>query len=165
MLEGPLVVFRVQDCEGRGPWRAGFSRRWVEARDDHANLPPWFVEFGLGAVWYRDPAEVVACGCQRLADLRRWVSATEYKTLTTFGYRAVRIEADRIICASAVQCLFARRRPLTVDVIGVDLWPADAVAYYADIVAYHADIAKMRKALGRANNGRTGPATAETRHD
>ena len=39
-------IYRVQDAQGRGPWKPGFSHRWVEDRPDHYNLPPWFVEFG-----------------------------------------------------------------------------------------------------------------------
>jgi len=41
-----LFVYRVQDKEGRGPWRPGFSQIWVETRLDHMFLPPWYVEFG-----------------------------------------------------------------------------------------------------------------------
>jgi hypothetical protein len=46
----PARVYRVQDVEGRGPWRPGFSRLWVRDRDDHDNLRPWVEQFGVGII-------------------------------------------------------------------------------------------------------------------
>ena len=36
------TVYRVQDADGRGPFKPGFSHQWVEERADHENLLPWF---------------------------------------------------------------------------------------------------------------------------
>ena len=116
------VIYRIQDKDGRGPWRPGFSRRWVETRPDHDNLPPWIVEFG--------PVHLqvlygCACGsgCMNLDQLRRWFTESEYRTLLKFGYRAVRMEVGRVLAKSDIQCLFERAKPLSEDVIEVDLYP------------------------------------------
>lgn len=41
------TIYRVQDAEGRGPWRPGFSKYWVCDRDDHDVLIPWMKECAL----------------------------------------------------------------------------------------------------------------------
>ena len=116
-----LVVLRIQDADGRGPWKPGFSRRWVEDRPDHENLPPWFVEFGrvdkLALV-----GEHVGSGCRTVEQLRRWFSPSEYMTLRRFGYRAVRMAVGRLLAESDRQCVFGRARPLREDVEPVELY-------------------------------------------
>ena len=116
-----VVVYRVQDKDGRGPWRPGFSRRWVEDRDDLKNLPPWYVE--LGPIHRK---AVVGCavgsGCLTKEQLRRWFTESEYRTLVRYGYRAVRMEAGRILGQSGIQCVFERTKPLSEDVIEIDLY-------------------------------------------
>ena len=40
------VIFRVQDAEGRGPWKPGFSSQWMdEARPEW--LPPIYDELNI----------------------------------------------------------------------------------------------------------------------
>ena len=34
------LVYRIQDNEGRGPWKPGFSSQWVIEREDLENLLP-----------------------------------------------------------------------------------------------------------------------------
>ncbi len=116
-------VFRVQDRDGRGPWKPGFSRRWVEHRPDHDNLPPWFYEFGdvrRRAIF----GAYLGCGCRTLEQLRRWITQSEYATLAGHGYRAVRLEVGRILAESSVQCVFERAAPLRDGAEGVELYPA-----------------------------------------
>ncbi len=120
-LEGPLVVFRIQDGEGRGPWKPGFSHRWVEYREDHRNLVPWFVEFGNVHLTALD-GEHIGSACRTLDQLRRWFTPSEYATLQVYGYRAVRMEVGRLLAESAKQVLFGRAKPLNSDVIGVELY-------------------------------------------
>jgi hypothetical protein len=114
-------VFRVQDKDGRGPWKPGFSHKWVEDRPDHDNLPPWFVEFGRvdRLVLY---GETCGCGCRTLDQLRRWFTKSEWRKLKKYGYRAVKIEIGRMLAQSDIQCVFARIKPLREDVEAVELW-------------------------------------------
>jgi hypothetical protein len=117
------IVYRVQDSDGRGPWKPGFSQRWAEDREDWDNLPPWYVEFGrvdqrgiLGMA--------MGSACLTLEQLRRWFTASEYATLQRYGYRAVRMEVGRVLAESPVQCFIERSKPLHEDVIEVELYPA-----------------------------------------
>ena len=135
-----LVVLRIQDADGRGPWQPGFSRRWVEDRPDHENLPPWFVEFGrvdkLALV-----GEHVGSGCRTLEQLRRWFTPTEYATLRRFGYRAVRMAAGRLLAESDKQCVFGRARPLREDVEPVELYEHNASREAGAVApSLHADV-------------------------
>lgn len=119
-------MYRVQDDEGRGPWRPGFSQRWVEDRpaSEFAALQPWPSEFGpvhLRAIFGMH----LGCGCTSIVQLRRWFTPTEYRRLLSFGYRAVRMGVGRVLAESAIQCVFERAKPLTQDVEAVELYPAD----------------------------------------
>jgi hypothetical protein len=118
-------VFRVQDKDGRGPFKPGFSSTWVEDRDDHDNLVPWFVEMG------RVDLQMIAgmsggTACRTLEQLRRWFTPSEYKTLRRHGYQAVRLEAGRIIGESSIQLFFERCRPLREGATPVELYPENA---------------------------------------
>ncbi len=116
------IVYRVQDLDGRGPWKPGFSRRWVEDRPDHDALLPWPLEFGTGILDRLLTGEAAGCGCRTLEQLRRWFTASEYKKLLGYGYRAVQMEVGRILAESEIQCLFGRAKPLREDVSSVELY-------------------------------------------
>lgn len=115
------AIFRVQDKEGRGPWRPGFSHKWVEDRDDHDNLVPWLHEFGRvdGTAIY---GMAIGCGCLTLDQLRRWFTESEYRTLQRYGYHAVKMQVGRVLAASELQCVFERAKPLRCDVERVELY-------------------------------------------
>lgn len=115
------TVYRVQDRSGRGPWKPGFSHRWVEDRDDHDLLIPWYQQFG----WVNKNAISgmhVGCGCRTLEQLRRWFTAGEYQTLLQFGYQAVQLEVGRILGESDIQLVFERARPLREAAVPVELY-------------------------------------------
>lgn len=106
-------VFRVQDAEGRGPWRPGFGYRWEGPyRPDLENLKPPWVEFGPGLFAQMVLAEHYGSGCLTQEQLRRWFTEPEYRRLIGLGFQAVELDADRIIAASKIQCFFARWKPL-----------------------------------------------------
>ena len=116
------TVYRVQDSDGRGPWKPGFSHLWVEDREDHDNLPPWFVEFGR--VDKRGIfGMTMGSACKSLDQLRRWFTASEYATLKRYGYRAVMVDEVRLLAQSPVQCFIQRVKPFNVDVVEVELYP------------------------------------------
>lgn len=116
-----MTVYRVQDKDGRGPWKPGFSHRWVETRPDHDNLLPWPFEFG------RVDRKAISgmhlgCGCKTLDQLRRWFSETEYDALLGLGYCAVKMKVGRILGESETQCVFERAKPLKSDVKVIHLY-------------------------------------------
>lgn len=118
------VVFRVQDADGRGPWKPGFSHNWVVDRPDHENLLPSYQEFDLPQVkrsalygaW-------LGTGCTTLKQLRRWFTFAEYLKLMRFGYQAVEMEVGRILAESNTQCVFERAKPLNADLNVILLYP------------------------------------------
>ncbi len=119
-----ITVYRVQDADGRGPWKPGFSHFWVEDRDDHDSLIPWYHEFGPV---HRNAivGMSMGCGCRTLEQLRRWFTPTEYARLRAYGYRAVQMDVGRILAESAIQCVFERAKPLRKDVAAVVLYEAE----------------------------------------
>lgn len=92
------TVYRIQDAEGRGPWRPGFSKFWVEDRDDHDLLLPWYQQFG------RVDQRVLSgmhmgCGCKTVEQLQRWFIPTEYRRLVAYGFHAVQMDVGRILAS------------------------------------------------------------------
>ena len=114
-----IIIYRIQDKHGRGPWKPGFSHRWVQTREDHNNLHPWYVEFGeLDFSSFNH----CAVGCLSVEQLRRWFSQHEYKTLLKYGYNSVKICVDEIIATSDIQTVFSRKKPLFKDVLKIKLY-------------------------------------------
>lgn len=109
----PKTIYRIQDEIGRGPWRPGFSSHWVISRDDHCYLLPYYVEFmKMPDLFECNQDHYVACGCRTIKQLKRWFIKQEYKTLLKYGYRAVVLDAEKIIAESDKQCVFRRTKPL-----------------------------------------------------
>lgn len=110
-------IYRIQDKDGRGPWRPRFSHKWVIDRADLENLKPFFLEFpsiqlkrGCGS------------GCRTLVQLRRWFVKDEYTTLIQYGYNAVEIYINEILAESEFQVVFYRDLPFHKDVHIVELY-------------------------------------------
>lgn len=124
-LVEPIVrhIFRMQDKDGRGPFKPGFTIKWNEGREDMASLPPFYCEFpsfNAGTDVMAD--EYCGCACASLKKLRRWFTKTEYTRLKKLGYRAVKLKADRIIHESDIQIIFARKRPLMLGATEIKLY-------------------------------------------
>jgi hypothetical protein len=114
-------IYRVQDAEGRGPWRPGFSACWVEDRPDHENLQPCFDEFPY-VLRKHMAGMAIGCGCRTLHQLRRWITFSEYSKLKGYGYQAVRMQPGRILGESAIQLVFDRAKPLNSEFEPVNLY-------------------------------------------
>lgn len=116
------TIYRIQDKDGRGPFKPGFSHKWTEDRPDHMNLVPWALEFGnvlRGSI----RGMSIGCGCTTVEQLKRWFTQSEYSKLLTFGYRAVKMDVGRVLGESNIQCVFERCKPLKEDVEPFDLYP------------------------------------------
>jgi hypothetical protein len=121
------IVYRIQDADGRGPWKPGFSNNWVEAREDHKNLTPWLEEFGpvhLNAL----TGSHLGCACKTVDQLKRWFTVSEYQTLLDHGYSAVRLRVDRILAESDKQCVVSRSIPLRECVTVFNLYPKNQIS-------------------------------------
>lgn len=118
------TVYRIQDAEGRGPWRPGFSKFWVRGRADLANLRPWMEEFKELRVLPRGE-HYYGCACRTPEQLRRWFTRDEYATLRNYDFRAVSMQADYILAESTTQLVFMRALPLRIGAASVDLYGLD----------------------------------------
>jgi len=114
-------VLRIQDFDGRGPFKPGFSHNWVESRPDHMYLIPWTQEFGRLDKKIL-PGEVMGCGCKTIEQLRRWFTKKEYDKLVQFGYHSVKMKVGRIIASSDIQLVFGRLKPLKQDFEIIELY-------------------------------------------
>lgn len=117
------IIFRIQDSDGRGPWKPGFSHTWSEERDDWDNLHPWPQQFGLGIMKLRDKNKHMGCGCLSISQLQRWFTFKEYQRLALVGYKSVMLNGATIIAQSDIQCVFERALPLSRNTTTFELWP------------------------------------------
>src|SRR5208282_10475 len=110
-----MLIYRIQDNEGRGPYRPGFSTKWLDDDPRALGLLPWFEEFGTSIL---RGTEGMHCGsgCSSLKQLALWFSESEFKRLRNFDYSLVAMDVDRILAHSSVQLVFARYKPLNQDV-------------------------------------------------
>ena len=117
------TVFRIQDVNGRGPYKPGFSRVWLDADHEEAkaHLVPWFEELGRvdRLALY---GSVVGCGCVSVEQLRGWFTPSEYGRLVGHGYRAVKMDRVRILAQSSIQCVFERAGALSEGVEPFELY-------------------------------------------
>jgi len=107
------TLYRVQDKDGRGPFKPGFSHMWVAARGN--SLPPIYDELGISPVNLREiiPVGVHAgCACKSMDDLRKWFRRDELRRLSKFGYEIVPFSPDMVIAETDTQVLFGMRTPL-----------------------------------------------------
>lgn len=116
-----LTVYRMQDAEGRGPWRPGMGLLWVEDRPDHDNLRTTLEEFG-NFIPSLTRGKHFGCGCRTVEQMRRWFTQGEYRSLKRFGYRAVMLDVDRIAKESLTQLIFERDRPLREGAVEFNLY-------------------------------------------
>lgn len=105
-----MTIYRIQDKDGRGPWRPGFSHKWLEDRPDHDNLKAIYEEFpecmtGLDRNFHH------GVGCTDIAQLQRWFTESEYKKLRMYGFMAKEMEGE-ILYQSETQCLFRTAKPI-----------------------------------------------------
>lgn len=116
-------VYRMQDAEGRGPWKPGFSELWAEDRTPAEYLALYPIPVKMMHDFRRlAGTKHMGYGCETIEDLRLWFKFGEHLTLRNYGYRVVRIEVDEILCRTITQLLFTRSIPLSKDVQYIDLY-------------------------------------------
>lgn len=114
-----MLVYRVQDKRGRGPFGPGLAVKWLEPRADHDNLTPYYIQWPE----FRPTADSNhGCACINLNQLRRWFTESEYKKLQALGFKAVRMKVDEVLRQSEIQCIFRRKKALRKDVEPIVLY-------------------------------------------
>lgn len=118
------VFLRVQDRDGRGPFKPGMPDRWLdpEGRD----FPAVHEEFGLG--WRDEIPHGWHCGCafRSVEQMRTWFSPWECERLSNLGYNLVSLRA-RPLRESAWQSIIVRPAPLRWGGV-IQPWPLQAPA-------------------------------------
>lgn len=119
------IVYRVQDEDGRGPFRPGFSCEWAdeEIAPGMDALPTWPEEFGCDLIdRCGRRGEHFGTAVRSAKLLGKWFSATERHRLQMLGFNAVRLRTNRVLAESENQLVFARTRPLNRGAIIIP-WP------------------------------------------
>jgi hypothetical protein len=117
-----ITIYRMQDRSGRGPWKPGFSKMWVEDRTEEEFAALKAIQELVDYATLSEPKGHRGCGCRTLAQLRRWFTPTEYARLLDWDYTCVQMEVDRVLFSNDVQVLFERRKPLRKDIRVVTLY-------------------------------------------
>ena len=126
---GPGQLYRVQTDDGRGPWRPGLSKHWIDTESDKPLYPDVVSAFGLEWRSKIPKGWHCGCACRSLYQLLSWFTRKEQATLAKLGYYVVCFKPDKIIAEDEYQVIFARKKPLTDDVQLIG-WPELAgVAY------------------------------------
>jgi hypothetical protein len=111
-----MTLLRIQDKEGRGPWRPGLSKLWA-SDDPHAlDLPPVHVEF-------KDFARLIAfagatrmhigCAVRGEEGIRRWFTLGELAKLRGLGFNIVECGRCIVLAETENQAIIASHRPLS----------------------------------------------------
>lgn len=110
-----VQVVRVQDAEGRGPWRAGFSQRWIDDDAPVGRLTETVMDLvPVERLRALPPDLAYGCGCRTVAGLVAWFTPKERATLARFGFHIVAMQVDVVLAESPWQIVFGRRLPLAV---------------------------------------------------
>lgn len=105
-----IKIIRVQDQNGRGPYKPGFSKFWKDK--GKPELPSMMHEFGTDWILNLSPYYQHGCGFTSMDQLRRWFSPSELTRLKELGYNIVEMEVDKILQSSYNQVVFARLEKL-----------------------------------------------------
>lgn len=118
------AVYRVQASDGRGPWRPGFSLRWIDAEAPVGRLSETIMDLMPISELRSLPDDMnYGCACRSLQALCDWFTPIEITRLSALGFYPVRLNVDRIIVESQWQVLVGRVRPFS-DGASRLKWPA-----------------------------------------
>jgi hypothetical protein len=113
-----LWAYRVQAADGRGPWRPGFSLRWIDAAapadrlvETVFDLVPMEQLLNLSRSMHWGSA------CRSLEHLSQWFTPIERTRLQTLGFHPVQLSYDVVLAESPWQMVIGRARPFSDGVI------------------------------------------------
>ena len=117
MTAEPVRLCRVQAADGRGPWRPGLSKYWIDEDSDQPLQPDLITAFGLDWKKKIPSGWHAGCACRSFDGLFAWFTPTERRRLEGIGYQPISFMADIIIAENKDQVVFARRLPLHREII------------------------------------------------
>jgi len=114
------TIYRIQDKEGRGPFRPGFSHQWID--EDRAEWPETYMhQFGADILKNIPEQRHAGCGFFSVDQLKKWFTPVELDRLLLLGYSAVKLDSSTVIARSKEQLVFHRKKPLWIDAIKIDV--------------------------------------------
>lgn len=122
-----MTVFRIQDRDGRGPWRPGLSLQWVDADAPAGRLVETvfdLIPLSLLRTLVRDTSLHYGCACRTLAELMAWLTPVERARLAILGFHPVQLRVDLVIAESPWQLVVGRVRPFA-DGATRRAWPCE----------------------------------------
>lgn len=102
-------LYRVEDQEGRGPFRPGFSHKWRSPSGK--DFPPPWIEAGISLSEFQAlfrPGFQGGCACRDMQQLKQWFTFTERQRLKRLGFKIVGFEPDRVLLETPTQVVFER---------------------------------------------------------
>lgn len=90
-----MLVYRVEDSEGRGPYRkrAGYVHEWSKDENGHNDYNhPSPYQDGLPGMW---DMESYICGFKSKAQLKAWFSEEELSNLEALGFSIKTFEVPK----------------------------------------------------------------------
>lgn len=113
------TVYRVQDKEGRGPFKPGFSHCWLDQNRTLESHPSIMQDFGWDFTRLIHPGEHFGCCFLSMDALLRWFSVSELERLERYKHHAIELRDCRIIAESSTQVMMSRIKPLRVGAVRV----------------------------------------------
>lgn len=106
------IVYRAQAADGRGPWRPGWSRQWIDVDAPADRLVESLSDLlTIEQLRSLPPGMHYGCACRSLEALLAWFTPVERLRLKGFGYSPVRLNVDQVLAESPLQLVVGRVRP------------------------------------------------------
>lgn len=120
-----MKVYRVQDKEGRGPFKPGLTRHWLIYNKGKDKLIPWYA--GMNSEQIKallSGRGAIGTACISIKDLCKWFSKKEYSTLLKHGYRSIYLDINEedVLFKDDNQILFNRDIPLNEQITAFNLY-------------------------------------------
>ena len=102
------MLVRIQDCEGRGPWRPGLSAMWDSGK---AQLMPAITEEVPNLKMLMKPGFHYGCAV-RVGKVGLWFSEDDLTNLLELGFHFVNATPCAIVIETEYQAVIASIKPL-----------------------------------------------------
>lgn len=108
------ALLRVQDKDGRGPFKPGFTKIWCEYNHKLPSILEEFPGIVDDVRPFHSRGFHLGCGVRDgKKELNKWFSETELKKLDKLGYKIVSIDNYEVVKESKNQVIFATKKPLS----------------------------------------------------
>lgn len=116
----PNYIYRIQDAQGRGPYKPGETELWKDEDRDHPAAPS--VNQMLAMRRRAPKGHYMGFGFESMDQLRAWFSEGEIARLYYRGYSIVKMGVTGFLMRESTQCAFHRRYAFTQGIEVLNLW-------------------------------------------